>query len=76
MQLPRKFAPVRIPLHDKGTPLDRISLHADMASLNPKGFRTASEKRDRHRITKHDRKRKHPRGRFKTRVEKLAELVE
>lgn len=57
----RKFAPVHIPLHGKGTALDRLSLHADMAALNPKGFRTASEKKNRKRI--------------KTRVEKLAMQV-
>lgn len=54
------------PLHLKGPPskhdaLARLSLHADMSSLNPKGFRTASGRKDRKRV--------------KTRVEKLAELL-
>lgn len=54
-----QFAPVKIPLHGKGDAMARLCLHADMASLNPKGFRTASEKKNRKRI--------------KTRAEKLAE---
>lgn len=70
MRLQRK-----IPLHGKGTALDRLSLHADMAALNPKGFRTASEKKDRPRIAKKNRKRKHPRVRFLTRAEKLSMQV-
>ena len=41
---------LRIPLHGKGTAIDRLSLLADMASLNPKGFRAASEKKNRKRV--------------------------
>lgn len=53
---------VRIPLHGKATPIERLALYAEMATMNPKGFRTASEKKNRKRI--------------KTLGEKLAEEVE
>lgn len=69
------YAPHKIPLHGKGDALTKLAHWANMASLNPKGFRTASEKKDRHRIKTHDRKCKHPRGRFLTRVEKLANEI-
>jgi len=56
---------LKIPLHlpqqaTKEDALDRLSHLANMSSLNPKGFRTASEKRNRRRI--------------KTRAEQLSEL--
>jgi hypothetical protein len=56
---------VKIPLHLPLKPIPedamtRLSLLADMATLNPKGFRAASEKKNRTRI--------------KTRAEKLMEI--
>ena len=61
------YAPLKIPLHlprqvTEADALDRLSLHANMASLNPKGFRTASNKKNRKR--------------GKTRVEKLGTLLQ
>ena len=45
---------MKIPLHLPQVPtkedaMQRLSLLADMASLNPKGFRAASEKKNRKR---------------------------
>lgn len=62
----------KIPLHGEGDAVDKLSHWANMAALNPKGFRTASEKKDRPRLGSPNRKRKHPRTRFLTRVEKLS----
>lgn len=58
---------MKIPLHLSAIPsrfdaMERLCLHADMSSLNPKGFRTASMKKNRKRE--------------KTRVEKFSMLIE
>lgn len=58
---------LKLPLHmpqrpTPGDAMDRLSHLANMSSLNPKGFRTASEKKNRKRT--------------KTRAEKLAEFAD
>lgn len=53
---------MRLPLHGKGSALDKLSLWAEMAAMNPQGFRTSSEKKNRRRQ--------------KTRVEKLAKELD
>lgn len=66
----------RIPLHGDPNPMTKLIHWASMATLNPAGFRTSSEKKDRGtRLKSPNRNRKHPRGRFLTRVEKLANAV-
>jgi hypothetical protein len=61
------YGSVNIPLHlgqnpTTGDAMDRLVLTSEMATMNPPGFRTASEKKNRKRI--------------KTRAEKLAEMVQ
>ena len=61
MRLQRKI-PLHLPREvTKDDAMERLLLHADMASLNPEGFRTASEKKNRKRT--------------KTRVEKFGKMV-
>lgn len=60
------YGSVKIPLHlsqnvTKGDAMDRLVHYSEMASMNPKGFRTSSEKKNRKRV--------------KTRAEKLAEAA-
>lgn len=71
MQSPRKFAAVRIPLHGKGSALDKLAHWAEMATLNPQGFRTLSEKKNRRRAKHQSAKRVGTNGRFLTHAEKL-----
>jgi hypothetical protein len=66
----------RIPLHGDPNPMTKMIHWASMATLNPNGFRTSSEKKNRGaRLGSPNRKLKHPRGRFLTRVEKLANAL-
>ncbi|MCG7628953.1 hypothetical protein MHM88_14170 [Epibacterium sp. MM17-32] len=66
MQLQRK-----IPLHGKGGPLEAMSLWADMAALNPKGFRDLSVKKNRARGKSANPKKIGLNGRFLSRPEQL-----
>ena len=66
MRLQRK-----IPLHGKGGPLDTMALWADMASLNPKGFRDLSEKKSRRRSKRANPQKVGLNGRFLSHPEQL-----
>jgi len=65
----RKFAPVHIPLHGKGDALTKIALWAEMAAMNPSGFRELSTKKNRRRTPT---KKIGSNGRFLSRPEQLA----
>lgn len=63
---------LKIPLHGKGNAVDKLGLWADMSTLNPKGFRELSDKRNRRRSKKDNPKKIGLNGRFLSRPEQLA----
>lgn len=62
----------KLPLHGNPNVLEKMSLWADMASLNPKGFRDLSTKKNRRRSKSADPKKVGVNGRFLSRPEQLA----
>jgi len=66
MRLQRK-----VPLHGNPDPLEKMSLFADMASLNPQGFRELSTKKNRRRPKAANPKKIGLNGRFLSRPEQL-----
>jgi hypothetical protein len=69
------YAPLKIPLHGKGTALAKLALWADMATLNPKGFRTMSEKKNRRRAKVQSPKSISVYGRLLSHAEKLNQEI-
>lgn len=62
----------KIPLHGNPDPLEKLSLWADMSSLNPKGFRELSDRKNRRRRKSDNPKKLRLNGRFLSRPEQLA----
>lgn len=63
---------LKLPLHGAKDPLSKITLWVTMASINPKGFRNLSDKKNRRRSKSANPRKIALNGRFLSRPEQYA----